>query len=682
MKRSIIISLLTVLTLPAAACIWFGDYNDYLYRIYAVNEFRDRVDRITEDNWKAYLGPDASEYFWFDADALIEVAQGRGDDLMASYIKYLRMYLDCAKSVSNEDWEYPTKEKLGEDFQTLTNIRLYAQSKLKSRLRSQHGLLFMRCNMLMGKHDENVRFYDETGSKFIESVYRDMMKNIYAGALLHTGRPAEASQIFGEQGDWQSLMTQFYERRSCEAIRTEYERDPNSTVLPFLLQDFVNNTQEAYDAQDETPGSFGGKLFIRDIERPEAMSMIELATRVINEGKTRQPAMWQTAKAWIEYLFADRLQALKDINEAVKLDGTDQQLECARVIRFYIKTSVEPLTQHLDNFVAQELEWMEQKMKDVSDIKWYDGYPFYAARERIMCQNLHDKYVASGRPELTLALFNAADSHYYHETVEAWGPDTLISYINFIEAPAENDLERYVKARAKINADEINDIIGAKFLQERNWEKAIEWLQKVPAAFYAERGYAPYAALRRWTVEPWVHRQWLFDEQVWGDNAAKPDNNPRLAFAKEMQAKEAGLNLLKGDIRYQRCFDLAVRYAQADITGDCWFLLSDTKSTYDERMHPYAEHAVELLQEAAKSKDFYLRERALFALSYVYLNKSRWYEAEWNRETRDFNWIPQPATDQYAAFTALYQHEQQNPGRLSDYVSRCDDYRQFVKHQK
>ena len=179
-----------------------------------------------------------------------------------------------------------------------------------------------------------------------------------------------------------------------------------------------------------------------------------------------------------------------------------------------------------------------------------------------------------------------------------------------------------------------------------------------------------------------MHRQWLFEEQVWGDNAAKPDVNPRLVFAKEMQAKEAGLNLLKGNIRQQRCFDLAVRYAQADITGDCWFLLSDTKSTYDECMHPYAEHAVELLREAAKSKDFYLRERALFALSYVYLNKSRWYEAEWNRETRDFTWIPQPATDQYAAFTALYQHEQQNPGRLSDYVSRCDDYRQFVKHQK
>lgn len=685
MKRFIIISLLALAfgPLPSTACLWFDSHNNYLYRIYDCGEFRERVDKITRDNWKAYLGITGDEYFWFDPDKIIEAAKAKGDDLMASYVNYLQMYLECAYRVSDEDWEYPTKEQLGDDFQTLTNIRLYAQSKLKTRLRSQHALLFMRCNMLMGKHDENVRFYEETGSKLIESVYRDMMKNIYAGALLHTGRPAEASQIFAEQGDWQSLMTQFYERRSCAAIRTEYERDPNSAALPFLLQDFVNNTQEAYDGQDDTEGGFGGKLFIRDIERPEAMSMIELATQAVKEGKTKQPAMWQTAKAWIEYLFADRQQALKDIEKAMKLDGTEQQLECARVINFYIKTGVEPVSQHLDGFVAQELEWMLQKKEAYREIENYNGYPFYSALDRIMYQNLSDKYIASGRPELSLAMFNAIDSPLYEEYVQAWGADTLISYINYIEAPADNDLERFVKSRCKVNADEINDIIGTKYLEQRDWEQAIRWLQKVSVSYYAERGYAPYAALRRWTVEPWVHRQWLFEEQVYGDRAAKLGFNPRLAFAKEMQTKEAGLNLLKSNLRQQRCYDLAVRYAQADMTGDCWYLLSSTKTTYyEDTLSPYARHAIELLQEAAKSKDFYLRERALFALSYVYLNEDCWYKAEWNREARDYDWIPLPDTRQYAAFNALYKHEQQNPGQQSDYISRCDEYRQFVKHLK
>ena len=510
-----------------------------------------------------------------------------------------------------------------------------------------------------------------------------MMKNIYAGALLHSNHPAEAGQIFAEQGDWQSLMTQFYKRRSCKAIRAEYERDANSAVLPFLLQDFVNNTQEACDASHDSPaGGFGGKLFIRDIERPEAMSMIELATQAVKEGKTKQPVMWQTAKAWIEYLYGNRQQALKDINQAMNLDGTEQQLECARVIRFYIKTGVEPVSQHLDNFVAEELKWVELKMKAVQDIDNYQGYPFYSALDRIMHQNLRDKYIASGRPELSLALFNAASPSIYGECIESWGADTLISYLKYIDTPADNDLERFVKARAKVNADEISDIIGTKYLANRNWEQAIQWLQKVPVSYYAERGMAPYAALRKWTIEPWVHRQWLSEEQVYGDNAAKLNFNPRLTFAKQMLAKESGLNLLKGDSRLQRCYDLAVCYAQADMTGDCWFLLSDGKSSYQEDMQPYATRAVELLKEVAKSKDFKLKERALFALSYVYLNPDQWHDVRWNRDAGDYDWIPLPKTQQYAAFTALYQHERQNPGQQSDYVSRCDEYRQFVKHYK
>lgn len=74
MKRFILISLLVVLGLPMMACGWYGTDNVYLFRLYESDEFSQRVDNITRDNWKAYLGID-KEYYWFDADEIIKAAQ-------------------------------------------------------------------------------------------------------------------------------------------------------------------------------------------------------------------------------------------------------------------------------------------------------------------------------------------------------------------------------------------------------------------------------------------------------------------------------------------------------------------------------------------------------------------------------------------------------------------------------
>ena len=284
LNRFIAISLVLACCQSAFACLWIETHNYYLFHVYNSEEFSTRVNNITKDNWKAYLGS-TEEYYYFNADEVRKYAQSKGDALMASYVTNLEKYLDCASAVSSDTWNYPTKEELAQRRQVLTAVRQYALSKLSSRLRSQHALLFMRCNMLLGNHAENVSFWEARSSNFIETVYKDMMKNIYAGALLKTGNSVKAGQLFAEMGDWNSLMTQYYEKRSYQAIRAEYQRDANSAVLPFLLQDFVNNAQEAYD------GNEPGKQFIRDISKQEAHQMIQLAGQVVKDGRSRVPAL-------------------------------------------------------------------------------------------------------------------------------------------------------------------------------------------------------------------------------------------------------------------------------------------------------------------------------------------------------------------------------------------------------
>ena len=228
--------------------------------------------------------------------------------------------------------------------------------------------------------------------------------------------------------------------------------------------------------------------------------------------------------------------------------------------------------------------------------------------------------------------------------------------------------------------------MGTKHLRLCQWRQARQWLASVPAAFYVEKGYAPYAAYRRWAVEPWLTRQWLPSALAY--SAVEKDMllaNPKLVFAQEMETMEADLNVLTGNERELRCYDLAVRYAQATFTGDCWYLMRDSKSVADTVRTNETDlqaRARKLLAEAARSKNTKLRERALFALAYggLYPENQCWYDYQWDSKLMKSLRVPQPATQQYRALSALAVFSKQAP--VSDYVSRCDEYKQFCKQLK
>ena len=226
MKKFIIISLLTIVSLPLLACAGIGTFNYYLFNLYDNDEFAYRMERITSNNWKVYMGLNEDDWFWFSEEKVTEAAKQKNDALMQSYVHQLARYLKICDDVQGDQWEYPTKEELAKRRTTLEAIRAYANTKLRTRLRSQHGLLYMRANMLLGNHADNVKFWEETASQYINSVYKDMMYNIYAGALYKTGRTDEGVDIFVEQGDYRSLMTIYYKRRSYAAINDVYNANP------------------------------------------------------------------------------------------------------------------------------------------------------------------------------------------------------------------------------------------------------------------------------------------------------------------------------------------------------------------------------------------------------------------------------------------------------------------------
>lgn len=679
MKKFIVINLLCVCSLPMMACLWYDTTNPYLFSMYEQQDFKNRVESICNDNWKAYLGS-TEEYYWFNADDAIKAARKKGDVLMVSYLQNLKKYLNCVDIEQSKqyEWNYPTPKAISAQQRDLQTVRTYALSKTKTKLRSQHALLYMRCNMMLNRHQENIKFWEQTASKYIETVYKDMMKNIYAGALYKTGHTAEAGELFAEMDDYNSLMTIYYKKRSYQAISDQYKQNPNAKVLPFLLQDFVNNAQEAEDAKTE--GNLGGKLFIRDINQQESRQMQQFCEQVVREGKTTSPVMWKSAKAWLEYLSGKKQEALKDINAAMQLEGTQRMKDNARVLQFFITTATAKSSDKFDNYFATELSWLLSKQQES------DGF-FYRAMSRLSHQAIIPHY--QDKPEQMLALMLITNNNEYDSYIDTMRVDRLEKFYSYTKNPAKKSFDKFLQSQIRINDSSYVELIGTKYMRLAQWDKAIEWLKKIPVTYYnsnRSRAYLYYSLMRRYDIEPWIKRQWLNISKAEERNY-QWTKNIKLGFCKEMQTLEGSVQLLQGKALEQRYYNLAVRYAQASIKGDCWWLLRDGQSAYDSvRVNEtdFGAKAVELLQKTAMSKDKDLKLKALFAMGWQELYNATpgaklWTSNEWNEQSGDFITLYHRQSPQFRAFQSLYNFITTTPGEAA-YITKCDEFAQFRKY--
>lgn len=679
MKRFIIISLLCVLAMPMMACLWWDTTNSYLFSMYEQKNFKNRVERICNDNWKAYLGS-TEEYFWFNADDAIKAARKKGDVLMVSYLQHLKKYLNCVDIEQRKqyEWNYPTPQDINAQKRDLIAVRTYAIGKTKTKLRSQHALLYMRCNMILGRHQDNINFWEQTASKFIETVYKDMMKNIYAGALYKSGRTAEAGEMFAEMDDYESLMTIYYKKRSFQAISQQYQQNPNAKVLPFLLQDFVNNAQEAEDAKTE--GALGGKLFIRDINQQESVQMQQFCQKVVREGKTETPIMWQSAKAWLEYLAGKKQEALKDINTAMQMEGTQRMKDNARVLKFFMTTATAKPSDSFDTYFTEELTWLQSKQQTA------DGF-FDSALRRISYQAIVPHY--QNKPEQQLALMIITNNTDYIERMETMPVADLEKFFYYTKAPGNKPIDQFLQRQFQINDSSYIELIGTKYMRLAKWDKAIEWLSKLPLTYFNyhhSQEYLYYSTARKYDVEPWLTRQWLDSSNAY-KREQKWNKNIKLEFCKEMQTMESSLNLLQDKALDQRYYDLAVRYAQASLKGDCWWLLRSSKNIYDSvRVNEtdFGAKAVELLQKTAMSKDKNLKLKALFAMGWQELYNATpgaklWTSNEWNDQAADYIRLYNRDSWQFRAFQNVYNMVENTPNKPA-YITNCDEYDQFRQY--
>lgn len=198
---------------------------------------------------------------------------------MQRYMKLLDSYLQVCDEVSYDSWDYPTKEQLTKRKSTLNSIRNSATMAMKTGLRELNALMVMRANMMLGYDQANISFWNSTAQNLPKGVWREVARNIYARALLNTGKRIEACNIYAEQGDMQSIKWSMRNYRNLAGIQKIYLDDPNSPTLIYLVQDFVNNVQETLD---QATGTGTDEDWIKTIDarvvyKADAMRFVDFA---------------------------------------------------------------------------------------------------------------------------------------------------------------------------------------------------------------------------------------------------------------------------------------------------------------------------------------------------------------------------------------------------------------------
>ena len=702
MRKFLVISLaLLGFAIDAWSCGYgyYDGHNNYMFSVFRREAMQGPVseDQLNQF-WIDYTDGEAKTFEW-GKETILETAKKKGDQEMLDYLTQLIRYVDISRDLQ-DSWNYPT------------NTMLQKASAYKGkRLQGQWNLLRMRANMVLGDHAANINFWNQTGSKLPQSIYKTMMESIYAGALLHTGKQREAFDIYAKNGDLVSIKWAMRKYRNLAGIQRIYEEDPNSPCMPFLVQDFVNNTQETLDCSSpEYCEDWLKELDARFIQRQEADRFIDYANTVIKSGKTKNPALWQAAIGELQYLNGQYMEAYASLDKATGMKGTARMLDNARAIRMIASVKSHALDSKYTQWMAGEMNWLIGKIREEAasspnaDSPYYGVYNhYYDILDRLIYKELAPKYVANGRPDMAAALkgmLNDSDailgkktehleestwndnySNEYFYTLDLMSAEQTVDYLRFLQDSKGDDMERLVKNYLNYDVNFFNDLIGTKFLAENQFDKAIPYLQKVPLSFMEGQNISCYLATRDWHKSKWLvnQRESIFDVSE-GPHTGKLTNNPKLEFCKEMIDLQKRYQSANKNTRPQVAYDLANNYYQASYLGDCWYLTQYGSSVSDtarvDRPN-FVEIAIKYLNESKTAKNLKLQENSLFGLAFIPYDA--WYVEDWNDTTGDFETIIKRNSRQFKALNELNSFVNSHRDQVSSQVSRCDVLKQFRK---
>jgi hypothetical protein len=713
MRKFLIISLMLTVSIKASSCASEGPtHNAYMFSVFHREMMGYIFSKKINSIWKDYCHQKIEDYDIYDLNnispdkfeisnnKIIQYTRSHGDREMLAYLRLLTNYLNVCDAMNNP-WNYPSKREILILKGRLMNINQQARLYRGTRLYSRHALLVMRTYFTLKNYKTCSIYWNTKARMLTNSVFKDMMKDIYAGTLVQTGNYEEACNIYAELNDMRSIKWCMRKQRNLNGIEKMYSSNANSPVLPYLVQDFVNNAQETIDDNEKGDKDWFKIIDVNPIYKNEVMHFIKFANSVVSEDKTKVPILWQTASAFLNYLFGYQDEALRQIETAQTMRGSKRMKDNARAIKLLISIKSAEYTPQYSDYLFTEMNWLEQKVKEdtVYDNSRFDSH-YNDVIERLVYNNLVPKYLSWGKKNVALALIGMAENRYYkflnnkdssyqwnyQYTGDYFGQmDTmkvtsLVDFYKYIRNGSSDKFEQWIINGLNLDDDYFNDLIGTKYIRICKFKIAAEYLKKVPLNFLRTQNIAEYMLARKYTTERWMKHQKM--DFVDGPSKTTFTYNPKLKFCQEMNDMENAYTYISNkEERQQNAYNMAVRYYQASYMGDCWFITRYKHSIIDstrENETDFISKAVNYLNVSKLSSNFTLTEKSLYALAYIPLEP--WggyfdlYESKYHTEKIN------TTARQYHSMIELALFCKNN--NVDGFVSKCDVLKQFLSLAK
>lgn len=702
MKKFFILSVLVVAGVAQAlACGPWSRPNYYMFHVYDDGLFTDPSDEEavpTEADkfWIDYTGGkatvgDVNNLSWVDLDKwnksdneIVKAIIAKNDYEAEIYVKRLVRYLKNCDKLNEGSWYYPDENELAEIKKEMEGLRTQAMGYQGTRFKSQYALLVMRTNMVLKNYGENLDYWRNVASKLPKSAYTDRMRGIYANALCNTGGEDEARRIYAELGDTRSMEWMLRKKRNLAGIKEEYARDPKSPMIPYLVEDFVNNAQETMDADGDA--EWVKTVGRRAIYAQEVKDFISFAEGVAKKKNCPDGMMWLSAAGLLKYYLGDKQGGLTALENSLKLKGNDRMKNNAHWCLTLVKcASLTKFDKAAEGWLAGEMEWLEMMGRHNMYAK---NATSRIADEALMPLFKNDKLrtmeVLTWLDDNDVSNWSGDRSYTFDQCTS----DDLEQYYTHLQS---GNLSRFdfvaTRGSDKIDKTQYSDLMGTKLIREGKFEKAIPYLEQVPLSYICNQGIARYMSYRDYNTERWFKRQIVdYDDDRYGyQDSYNVTENQKLTYCREVVALQNQLEKATGEKAYQIEYQLANLYFQAGHDGDCWYLSNYSWSSADDELgegqYDFTSAAQKLLDRAFQTGDPELRMKVAYARAFLPVETCWAYNYDWRTNKYTWDLLSSNGYNYYALET-LASIKRTAGKSAPRYLTRCDVLKNFMAYKR
>ena len=400
----------------------------------------------------------------------------------------------------------------------------------------------MRALFSLGRYEECVTLWENESPRMAKSVIRNMTGSYAAGAYYRLKQQDRAVALYAECDDLEQVMWCLKEEFPQEpVVRMEciYWYYPQADELERLLQTQIT---ELENAVEHIELEMGGGMVIDTIQY---YRLKQFAMRVAREGKVISPATWMYGAAFIADILGDSAEAMRLMTEAKEMRCQGGLVkESSRIFNFYLSAKTQRWGEEYKRIFLRELQWLDTRIvaQSVSvnlwNIKCNISFCYvHDMMRKVVLEVGVPRCVEEGEVELALLLANYADnrllllegqrgkaehpygfekldgeryvwikdwrdssryvnefdfSNDYFALLDTMALEKVLSYRQVLNGTGDGELVCFLRERCYRNADYLNEIIGTRYLRNREYVRACKYFSKVPLDYQERMNVTPY----------------------------------------------------------------------------------------------------------------------------------------------------------------------------------------------